>query len=140
MLLLKAEIGKERAKLEQDRTEYHELEQGLKDAELMRRKQNKRLHPLARTANRVIKSATYGHEDLLNTKHVKTSFHSLDSDTSLRPVLKQLRSHLESMQNNIASIKDISDAMENSKAFLDVFASRSMDTEKHTRLYDIGLT
>ncbi len=120
--LLKAEIDREQKLLIEDKTELEGLEKALRDAEAVRKRHSKGHHPLAKaTTNTTARQPYGGSITKLVTKAETPTFRDLENDSNLEGLLKQVRSHLDSMQSNTASLQDISTAMTSSRAALDCF-------------------
>ena len=124
--LLKIEIQKEGQLLKQDNAELELLERAWKEEKAQRKRQNKTLHSLARTLHGPGGGPPTTTNDVQIVPWVPvSSLRNLENDQSLKPLLKQLRSHLESMQNNTLGMKDISRAMEDAQAALAVWCTNS---------------
>ena len=67
-------------------------------------------------------------------------FLGMENGTSLEAMLQQLHSHLDSMQNNTASIGEIPAAITSSQSALDSFTWRFLDTKKYGKLHGLDLT
>ena len=124
MALLKAEIAKEEKLLQQDRADLAGLEKDFRDSVAVRHAQEKKCHPLAR-APKIASGARSGEFSQFRTSArpvdcIPTSF---ERDDSLQDLLKQVKSHLESMRGNTAGLEDVSTAMVSAQAALDSFNS-----------------
>ena len=134
--LLKAEIRKERRQLQQDQLELEVLEKGQRDTKAMRKQHDKGLHPLACSAQAVGAS----HDRRARQSHIVPDSTSttadLDKDPTIQPLLKQLRSHLESMHNNTICVSDTKDAITRSAAALDIFTWQSAGKEHYNKIHE----
>ncbi|KAK4946156.1 hypothetical protein LTR10_014667 [Elasticomyces elasticus] len=147
--LLRRQIKREQKALKQDRAELTALERGLKSSSELRRKKERGLHPIARqldtneddgvevdeierinTIAGIYKSAGQPDPGSITTLNS-------DEDADLEPLLNQLRSHLLSMQNNVAGMKPVLAAVDETKMALDLFAARKLDPETLRRLHSV---
>ncbi|KIV77270.1 hypothetical protein PV11_09081 [Exophiala sideris] len=147
--LLRRQIKREQRALKQDRAELTALERGLKSSSELRRKKERGLHPIARqldtneddgvgvdqierinTIAGISKSAGQPDPGSLTSPNS-------DEDADLEPLLNQLRSHLLSMQNNVAGMKPVLAAVDETKMALDLFAARKLDPETLRRLHSV---
>jgi kinetochore protein Fta7 len=138
--LLKAEIDKERRLLQEDKEELQQLQQALRDEEARRQRHSKGLHPLAKTMEQNTGRPWIIEEKVGPARNSGPSLRNLEKDASLGDLLQQLHSHLESMQNNTASIEEIPSAMTTSQAALDGFSWRFLDQEKHAKVHGLAMT
>ena len=139
--LLKTEIEKERRLLEEDKNELQHLERALRDEEARRQRHNKGLHPLAKSLGQGTCIQRITHEKgVTPRKRTEPLFRDLDNDASLEALLQQVHSHLESMQNNTASIAEIPLAITDSQAALDSFTWRILDKESYGKLHGLDFT
>lgn len=60
-----------------------------------------------------------------------------DSRSDLVPLLKQLRNHLQSMENNTATIQPVLTAMSQARTALDLFAAARFDEQTRRRLHGL---
>lgn len=58
-----------------------------------------------------------------------------ESHPDLAPLLKQLRNHLQSMENNTASVQPVLTAMSEAQVALDLFAAARLDEQTKRRLH-----
>jgi hypothetical protein len=138
---LKAEIEKERRLLDEDKKELEHLERALRDEEARRQRHNKGLHPLAKRVERHSgRDRTVHGESCLGSENTEPSWRDLEKDTSLATLLKQLYSHLGSLQHNTSSTEQIQLAMATSQAALDSFTWRFLDKDKYAKLHGLNVT
>ena len=134
--MLKAGIKKERAQLKQDRVELEVLEKGQRDTKAMRKQQDKGLHPLACA----MQAAGASHDRRARQGPVVPISNSttadLDDDPSIQPLLKQLRSHMESMNNNTICVSETKDAIKRSAAALDIFTWQYTGKEHYNKIHE----
>ncbi|KAK5088172.1 hypothetical protein LTS08_004769 [Lithohypha guttulata] len=116
--LLRAQIAKEEELLRQDEQEVTRLEQGLKDNELIRKEQARSLHPIARTLG----ESSSGVDLTAQTSGIKSDIHlsELFQDEDLQPVLIQLLSHLDSIDENTEHIREVKRMIDATTTNLDV--------------------
>lgn len=133
--LIKGEIEKERRLLKGDKEELEQLEKALRDEESRRRRHNKRLHPLAQT-----REQNPGGLRPRLPSDTAPLLRDLQNDASMQDLLKQLHNHLESMQNNTASIEQIPSAITTSQAALDSFSWQFLDKERYAKLHGLDMT
>lgn len=110
MNLLKAQIEKEENLLKQDEAELAHLEESLKANEALRRDQSRTLHPIARRLGQHQDNIDLLGLEATSKKPIKPSLAELFDDEEMLPILEQLQNHLDSMQNNVADIKQVRDA------------------------------
>lgn len=115
---MRAQIAKEEELLRQDEQEVTRLEQGLKDNELLRKEQARSLHPIARTLG----ESSSGVDLTGQTSGIKSGIHlsELFQDEDLQPVLIQLLSHLDSIDENTEHIREVKRMIDATTTNLDV--------------------
>lgn len=124
--LLKAEVEKEEALLAKETRQLEELEKNAKRAEAERKRQMKNEHPILRQLDDL--SSSHGRDQKLGrfaAPEIRTDDVSLcdyDPDPELQALIKQLNGHLQSMQNNIAPLAGLRDAIILSRAALDLLS------------------
>lgn len=138
--LLKAEIEKDRRLLEEDKKELRQLEKALRDEEVRRQSHNKGLHPLAKIGEGDTVRLRTIEETLRLPSNTRPPFRDLDKDASVGDLLKQLHSHLESLQNNTNNIEEIPLAMTTARAALDSFSWRFLEKEKYSTLHGLEVS
>lgn len=139
--LLKTEIERERKLLDEDNNELQQLERALRDEEARRRRHSKGLHPLANSMEQDTGRKQSMHEKPgIQSDDVVPLRLDMENGTSLENLLQQLHSHLDSMQNNTASIGGIPAAITSSQSALNNFTWRFLDTEKYGKLHGLDLT
>lgn len=138
--LLKAEIEKDRRLLEEDKKELRQLEKALKDEEVRRKRHNRGLHPLAKIGEEDAVRPRTIEETLRLPSNTRPPLRDLDNDAGLGDLLKQLHSHLESLQNNTNNIQEIPSAMTTARAALDSFSWQFLEKEKYSKLHGLELT
>jgi len=120
--------------LSEDRKELDSLERGLKDAEAMRSLQDKRLHPLAGKVTEGSITIPIRKAEQQPHSHSHITLDEIEDDPQFQPLLKQLRSHLDSMHNNTARLQRLPGAIEVCQAALSMFIWRKMDKENYVRV------
>ena len=132
--LLQAQIKREEAELKRDMAELKTLEEGVRRGRESAARQSKSLHPITRPlehqdASHIQDSRTAvdggfnyyddDNETMLDTlilttartrtkkKHISLTASTLEEDPDLAPLVKQLRSHLNSMQSNVSSLQPV---------------------------------
>ncbi|KAI1623068.1 CENP-Q, a CENPA-CAD centromere complex subunit-domain-containing protein [Exophiala viscosa] len=134
--LLSRQIKREQRALKQDRAELAALERGLKSSSELRRKKERGLHPIVQQLDdnqddaqveQIKRINTIAGISSTTTTTTATPTLNGDSDPDLGPLLTQLRSHLVSMQNNVAGMKPVVAAIDDTKMALDLFAARKLD-------------
>jgi chromosome segregation ATPase len=160
--LLRRQIKREQKALKQDRAELAALEKGLRGSNDLRRKKERGLHPVARRldvnedADSDADTETQEDIDRVNTiAGISTtaaaatttdgrlgSSAALDPETDpdLEPLLKELRNHLLSMQNNVAGMAPVMAAIDETKTALDLFVARKLDPDALKRLYSAQIS
>ncbi|TKA62966.1 hypothetical protein B0A49_11021 [Cryomyces minteri] len=123
--LLEAEIEREEAALERERTELKRLEGDARREEERQRRDAFKIHPLLQLSDDLededIEDGA-GSIGLIATKRpLALAQQSLfdNPDPELDSLLKQLGSHMESMQSNHAQVAGLSDAMAGARATLE---------------------
>ncbi|KAK5050336.1 hypothetical protein LTR84_003617 [Exophiala bonariae] len=159
--LLRNQIRREQRALKDDKAELSRLEAALNSSFSLRQKQERGLHPLARLADEG-EEEEHEDEDENQRPHKnptekdsidrindiagifaqpQTSTISLDPDQQshpeLAPLLTQLRNHLQSMDNNTASIRPVLHAMSEAQTALDLFAAARFDEQTRRRLHGL---
>jgi len=138
MSLLRAQIAKEEKMLQLDREELEALEDGSKSSEAIRKRQNKTLHPLARSLDTEVEYPRSNKS--IESSSTKFSISELENDRQVQPLLQQIHDHLESMQNNTAGMQDIQEALEGAEVALDVFTSTVLSRTQYKQLYGLNVT
>jgi CENP-Q, a CENPA-CAD centromere complex subunit len=73
--------------------------------------------------------------EVLNIKEssqaAASTLEDLSVDSEVAPFLDQLRSHIESIQNNTLHVKDVSEAIIRTRAALDDAVYRSLDDDQY---------
>ena len=139
--LLTAEVGGETALLEREKEELATLEKDLADLEGSEAKQEQRLHPFAQ-ANvlETLPKTTVEYDARAVTGITAPAVPDLDDDPETQDILEQLRHHLDSMQNNIESTRDIEVALATSQAALDVFNWTRLAKDEYSQVYKVDAT
>ncbi|KAL2351929.1 CENP-Q, a CENPA-CAD centromere complex subunit-domain-containing protein [Cryomyces antarcticus] len=123
--LLEAEIEREEAALERERTELKRLERDARREEERRRREVFKIHPLLQLSDDLEdEDIDDGAESigLITTKRSLASARQPlfdNPDPELDSLLKQLGSHMESMQSNHAQVTGLSDATAGAQATLE---------------------
>ena len=161
--LLRRQIKREQRLLKRDRAELDGLETGLKSAKDLRRKKERGLHPVVRKlAESELDSDQRDRVERINSiTGISTNSNSTDGtipghpngldetlekteaegeDETMNSMLKQLRNHLTSMQNNTATMTPVLSAMDGTKAMLDSFAMRKFDRETLSKIYGVSVS
>lgn len=139
--LLTAEVGGETTLLEREREELAALEKDLADLEESEAKQEQRLHPFVQGS--AVESAlktTVEYDACPVTKTTAPALSDLEDNSETKDILEQLRHHLNSMQNNIESAKDIELALATSQAALDVFSWTRLARDEYGQVYKVDAT
>lgn len=158
--LLRMQIKREQTALRRDRAELAQLESALRSSQTLRRKREKGLHPLARDLDNQSETETTSIERMtaiagigigrdVSRRESADGGRSLSDYTSARiscldvenqpdlelhTLLRQLRNHLGSMQNNMACLNPVMAAMDDAKMELDRFALGTFDEEALRRI------
>ena len=158
--VLREQIKREEAMLKHDKEEYRRLEEGVRSERGLARTQEGRLHSIARGVevdeDQHGESGRFGNErerieehqmeesgqswQTRRTRKQKTdalTTAEVENDPHLAPLVKQLRSHLGSMQNNTASLKPVKEALEDAEGALSSFAWKSLRREQYEKV--VGL-
>lgn len=165
--LLRNQIKREQRALKNDKAELARLEAALASSFTLRQKQERGLHPLARLIDEEEDEDEgeddsdddgHGHGEgrRRNRLSVRENIeiagipaHSApftttlsidsgpDSHPDLGPLLKQLRNHLQSMENNTASVQPVLTAMSEAQVALDLFAAARLDEQTKRRLHGL---
>ncbi|EEH11557.1 conserved hypothetical protein [Histoplasma capsulatum G186AR] len=119
--LLRAEIAREEAQLAKDKAQLEELEKNARAAQTERKRQTRNAHPVIRHLERLGQQSD-GSTSLTFTglKDNKSMLCEIDTDSELYPLIKQLRSHLESMQNNVTQIAGLRESIIRAQSCLDL--------------------
>ncbi|OAX84288.1 hypothetical protein ACJ72_01353 [Emergomyces africanus] len=119
--LLRAEISREEAQLAKERAQLEELEKNAKAAQAERRRQTKNAHPVIRRLESSGRRGD-GSSDIsfIGPKDNMSMLCEIDADSELYPLIKQLRNHLESMQNNAAQVAGLREAIVRSQSCLNL--------------------
>ncbi|EEH23011.1 hypothetical protein PABG_05222 [Paracoccidioides brasiliensis Pb03] len=124
--LLRAEIHREEAQLAKDRAQLEELEKNAKAAQAERKRQTKNAHPVFRHLEHSAQHSDGGGTDFTfaGPKDNGSMLCEIDAESQLYPLIKQLRSHLESMQNNAAQLAGLREAIARSQSCLNLLPLR----------------
>ncbi|KAK2806622.1 hypothetical protein FQN51_006588 [Onygenales sp. PD_10] len=116
--LLRAEIKREEAELAKETAQLEELEKNAKAAKAERKRQTKNAHPVIRRLEGS-RQKSDGAADFSFTgpKNNGGMLCEIDADSELHPLIKQLRNHLESMQNNASQIAGLGEAIARSHQY-----------------------
>ncbi|EEQ87545.1 hypothetical protein RJZ56_001417 [Blastomyces dermatitidis] len=119
--LLRAEIKREEAQLARERAQLEELEKNARTAQVERKRQTRNAHPVIRRLERSGERSD-GSTDFTFTgpKDNTSMLCEIDPDSELYPLIKQLRSHLESMQNNATQVAGLREAIIRSQSCLNL--------------------
>ncbi|KAL4867718.1 hypothetical protein BDV12DRAFT_170952 [Aspergillus spectabilis] len=118
--LLNHEIAKEEALLARETRQLQEMEKNAKRAEAERKRQMRNEHPVLRQLH----DSSYKHTGkaaeftIANAKDSQLGFDELETDPEVTKLLKQLNSHLKSMQSNTAPLAGLKDAIARSQTAL----------------------
>ena len=119
----------------EDQAELATLEKGLRDSEAMRKLQEKGLHPLASLVQHDgSTSSSDDNESVQQRINQQAWINDAENDENLKLLLKQFKSHLESMHHNTEKLVDISKALPNAQAALDMFTARALQGDHYSRL------
>ncbi|KAI9820655.1 MAG: hypothetical protein M1827_005024 [Pycnora praestabilis] len=137
--LLKAEIKKEEQALEADRERLAGLEANAKAEDASRKRQAKKVHSLLRSSepiNSVARDQDNAVDFALVTAASSQQTLSLvtDLDPDLQPLIAQLQSHLDSMQSNMAQVKDVGLSVTKTKVAVDDLMYKCLDSEQYLQL------
>ncbi|RHZ64466.1 uncharacterized protein CDV56_109167 [Aspergillus thermomutatus] len=122
--LLKAEIEREEALLAKETKQLQEMEKNANRVEAERKRQMKNEHPALRQLDDIPKNQGPGaHFTILEAKDSQSAFDELENDPEISGLLKQLNGHLKSMQNNVAPLTGLKDAITRSEAVLSLFSA-----------------
>ncbi|PGH12788.1 hypothetical protein AJ79_04012 [Helicocarpus griseus UAMH5409] len=119
--LLRAEIRREEAQLAKEKAQLEELEKNARAAQAERKKQAKNAHPVIRRLERSRQQGG-GYKDLIfaEPKGHESMICEIDANSELYPLVKQLRNHLESMQNNASQVSGLGEAIARSQSSLNL--------------------
>ncbi|KAK2802670.1 hypothetical protein FQN50_007278 [Emmonsiellopsis sp. PD_5] len=119
--LLRAEIKREEAELAKETTQLEELEKNAKAAKAERKRQTKNAHPvIRRLEGSRQKSDGAADFSFTSPRNNGGMLCEIDADSELHPLIKQLRNHLESMQNNASQIAGLGEAIARSQSSLNL--------------------
>ncbi|KAL1954049.1 hypothetical protein VTO42DRAFT_1783 [Malbranchea cinnamomea] len=123
--LLKAEIKREKAELAKERAKLEELERNAKAAKQERKRQSKNMHPVLRTLQRLSELPGSGTSNFsfADVEPAGSTLCNMAADPELRPIVTQLRNHLESMQNNASQVAGIREAIVRARSSLSFLPS-----------------
>ncbi|GIJ88877.1 hypothetical protein Asppvi_007805 [Aspergillus pseudoviridinutans] len=122
--LLKAEIEREEALLARESKQLQEMEKNANRAEAERKRQMKNEHPALRQLDDIPKTqGQAAHFTILEPKDSQSGFDELENDPEISGLLRQLNGHLKSMQNNVAPLTGLKDALTRSEAALSRWAA-----------------
>lgn len=139
--LITAEVGGETALLEHEKEELATLESDLTDLESSEAKQEQRLHPFVQAnALETPPKTTVEYDARAVSGTTAPTVSDLDDDPETKDMLEQLRHHLDSMQNNIESTRDIEVALATSQAALDVFNWTRLAKDEYSQVYKVDAT
>ncbi|PLB47816.1 hypothetical protein P170DRAFT_361212 [Aspergillus steynii IBT 23096] len=118
--LLKTEADREDALLAKEKKQLQEMEKNAKRAEMERKRQLKNEHPVLRKLNEAPSTEHRIQADLkiAADKNPQLTFDGLEDDPDTFDLLKQLSGHLNSIQNNIAPLDGLADAITRSQIAL----------------------
>ncbi|KAL4933470.1 uncharacterized protein BDV17DRAFT_252057 [Aspergillus undulatus] len=118
--LLNNEIAKEEALLAKEAKQLLEMEKNAKRAEAERKRQMKNEHPTLRLlqGGSDKQPGSSSALTLSKTRDSQSGFDELENDPEVSSMLKQLNSHLKSMQTNTAPLAGLKDAITRSQAAL----------------------
>ncbi|KAF3394334.1 hypothetical protein F1880_004700 [Penicillium rolfsii] len=122
--LLRADIAKEKALLEEEKRSLQDMERNAKRAEVERKRQMKNEHPVLRKLDDLPPTDRQGGAEftLLDMKSQLT-LDELDDDPEVRALMKQLHGHLQSMQSNTAPLVGLKEAITRAQAALDLYTT-----------------
>ena len=111
--VLKDQIRREENALSEDKKELQSLQQAFSASRDIQRRQAKNLHSLSR-----FKTASNMDASAATTVMVKppAAIQELEHDSEVQPVLRQLRDHLNSIHNNTAAMRPVSEALDAAQA------------------------
>lgn len=120
--LLRAQIKREEVLLKEDKQEVGRLDQAFKSNTAFRRQQSKSLHPITKKIAGELSDQQHK-QPLIATGKVDFSADesSWARDQELQAILKQLRSHLGSMANNVSDVQQLGIEMQALHQVLSVF-------------------
>jgi CENP-Q, a CENPA-CAD centromere complex subunit len=141
--LLGAELEAETRSLQQEKAQLESLERELADLEASHENESskRQLHPLAQSDGREHdRTFLADYEARLTAKKPTATLSDLEPDPGAREVIDQLRHHLDSMQKNVESTKDVAAAISTSQAALDVFNWRHLKEVEYHQVYGVNAT
>ena len=133
--------------MKRDRGELRGLEEGVRRGREGAARQRRELHPIARDmlADEEVDGETGSggmggvqDEDMMDSlvptaartrqrkTHMALTNESIEKDEDLAPLVKQLRSHLGSMQSNVAGLKDLTQVMDSAESTLLRFNAKAL--------------
>ncbi|KAJ5175864.1 uncharacterized protein N7482_001741 [Penicillium canariense] len=123
--LLKTEIAKEEALLTDEKKSLEEMDKNAKRAEAERKRQMKNEHPVLRQLDDLPQTQRQAAFDftLLDAMNSEAALDELDDDPEIQGLMKQLHSHLQSMQSNFAPLAGLREAITRSQAALDLYSA-----------------
>ncbi|KAI9934924.1 hypothetical protein ASPWEDRAFT_117092 [Aspergillus wentii DTO 134E9] len=118
--LLKAEVEKEEALLAKEKKQLQEMEKNAKRAETEKKRQMKNEHPVLRKLDNIPDTQNQARSEFTipNLKNIEVTLDELEADPEALGLIKQLNSHLQSIQNNTAPLAGLRDAITRSQAAL----------------------
>ena len=139
--LLRAQVAQEERSLQEDRRELASLNNNMKSTEALRRRQQKTLHPLAQAVRETQMAVQQTESDdetsnILNNHHPGSKAWMLpEADLDVQPLLKQLRSHLDTIHNNTAGVQPIGAAVTEAQAAIHKYTHGTLRPQQYSRLY-----
>lgn len=124
--LLKAEIRKEEALLEQETRALEKLERNAKSERARRRADAKTLHPALRQAESIKKEDDIVYAEAKPLALVEKD----DDDEDLKPIIKELKGHLTSLETNFAQVEGIDEAIDQAHAALKMTLLKQVGEDK----------
>jgi CENP-Q, a CENPA-CAD centromere complex subunit len=122
--------------LKQEKDELEALENELSKIEKSDAEQEKNLHSFARDGlAHGTSKVTTGYDTSISNMIQPTILPDVERDPQAKEIVDQLRHHLDSMETNVESTKDIAAALATSKAALDVFNWRRLTEDEYRQVY-----
>lgn len=133
MTLLREQIKKEEMLLQLDKEEVLQLQESLKANNSIRRQQYKTLNPLA---HRLSNSPHPSQTGLVNSNQSKDrstrpSLSNLSGIIEVQTLLHRLKDHLESMENNTASMQNVLKHMQTVSRGFDACVIGRLEAREH---------
>ncbi|KAF2090254.1 hypothetical protein K490DRAFT_17338, partial [Saccharata proteae CBS 121410] len=128
--LLKTEVEKEEEALRRDRALLAELKTNAKAHQQSQHQRTRKAHPLLRSVK-----TTATDDDAVNINMVRGSAKAVGlddvNDSDLKPLLDQLRNHIESMQTNSAQVEGVEDALSGAQTAVDGILFKRLDAQQY---------